>query len=138
MTFYHLLISLVKQFSLYSWKMPVIFSTVNYLHVKLFILIYNMFYKNKAIQMFYVCQIVIKEINSYFFLSSFKLDGFGICWNYKYTVFCQDPSGCVYISIQIQLHLNVDFSAKVTDKEWFLFTWGLSWSLEVQFLLCYW
>lgn len=47
---YHLLIPLVKQFFLYFWKMPVIFSTVNNLHVELFALIYNMVYKNKAFQ----------------------------------------------------------------------------------------
>jgi len=48
--------------------MPVIFSTVNNGHVELFTLIYNEIYKNKACQILYACQILIKEINRVFFL----------------------------------------------------------------------
>lgn len=92
--------------------MPVIFNTVNYLHVKLFTLICNIIHKNKAIQILYVCQIVIKEINSYFFLSCFKLDVFGVWWKYKYTVFRQDPSECCVVLYQ--------HSYSVTFKHWLL------------------
>lgn len=84
--------------------MPVIFSTVNNPHVELFTLIY-VIYKNKVFQILYACQILIKEINRVvFFLSSFKLDVFGIWWKYKYT--CSEKIQvdimCVYISIQNQ------------------------------------
>lgn len=85
--------------------MPVIFSTVNNLHVELFTLIYNMIYKNKAFQILYACQILLNQMNSFFFfLSSFKLDVFGICLRYKHTCLdrIQVDIMCVYISIQIQ------------------------------------
>lgn len=74
----------------------------------------------------------------FFFLLSFKLDVFDICWKYKHTCSwrIQMDILCIYINIQIQWCLNIDFSVKVADKGWCLFACGLAWPLEVQ--LCYW